>query len=364
MTHAELLKMKAGFLNLLLNPEIHDDLKISLKDRAVVANFVGVGIGCRLNDNQTKPSLTALVQTKLTPKAVGSFNVKDLVESLQKLGADKLIKAGYENVDLWTSLQSGDVKVAEIGPVRSMGGLAGPVNQLIIGADVAMAGRATHGTVCGFAQFRSHEPDDVFLLSCGHVLDSRGCRFSLVTSRGAVVARIEKQLDLFPGPHRGPDPKYPQQDAVLAKLIGDVKPNFELPGEKGRLSSGHPQAACCNMSVTKVGKSVEEGQVVYTDVAVVVDYPSQRSWLDNQIIVESEPGRLFARPGDSGALVITRVQNSCYPGPTSQILPVGMVVAAGDPASLIKDGSELPSQFAIISPMKDILDALKVDLLP
>lgn len=362
MEHAELLKMKAGFLNLLLNPELHEDLKISPKDRAVVANFVGAGIGCLPNGNKTKPTLTALVRTKLSPKAVGSFNVKDLVESLQKLGADKLVKAGYKDVDLWTSLQSDDVKVAEIGAVGSVGGLAGPVNQLVIGADVAMAGRATHGTVCGFA--KSTEFGGTFLLSCGHVLDSRGGRFSLVTSRGAVVARVKKQLGLFPGPHTGPNPYYRQQDAVLAELIGDVSPNFELPGEKGRLSAGDPEPACCNMSVTKVGKSIEEGHVAFTNVAVVVDYPSQRSWLDNQIIVKSKAKRLFAKPGDSGALVITRVENTRCPGHSrSQLLPVGMVVAAGDPATLIEDGTELPYQFAIVSPMADVLDDLKAELL-
>jgi hypothetical protein len=75
-----------------------------------------------------------------------------------------------------------------------------------------------------------------------------------------------------------------------------------------------------------------------------------------------------AQAGDSGALVVTRVE--CQSGfghreghVKYQLLPVGMVVAAGDPATVVLDQKDLPPQYTIVSPMKHILNGFDAELL-
>lgn len=362
---------KRLILSALFDPRIHAAANIPEKDRWAIQNFAGLGICC--DKKKDASPISVLVRVKLDSGSVGAFDVKPFLTKIKALSSDLKVKGGQDkqDLDVWDLIDTAKLRVEELGAIASVGGLAGPVNQLTIGSDVAMAGRAIHGTVCGFA--RVEDCSGTFLLSAGHVLDSHNCTFSLVTSRGAVVARVARQTDLFPGPKYGPNR---QQDAVLARLLDGVDPNYELPGKMGLLSSGAPQTAYCNMQVTKTGKTVREGTVKFLKAAILVDYPSQRSWLDDQIIVRGNGGEIFAQAGDSGALVVARVSHChehhhepCEPDHhghhghhgASQLLPVGMVIAAGDVVRL--DDKKLPVQYSVVSPMQDILCELKAELI-
>jgi hypothetical protein len=352
---------------------VHGLLNIPLEVRWSTSDIIGVGVGVKTTEGKTsrRPVLTVLVRAKLSPELLRPFHISTFLkhwkELREKISAkhwkqrcperEHWTQLREENIELWKELGKDDIDVIETGTLTSVEGLAGPVNRLTIGADVAMAGRATHGTVCGFAKL--DDCNQPFLLSCGHVLDSRGGKFHLVTSRGEVVAKICKQAVLLPG--HGMPPYRAQQDAVL---LNNVEPSFELPDHRGRLSSHIPEQARCGMCVTKVGKSVTEGHIRYLNVDVLIDYPSQISWLRDQILVKSDEqeGRSFAQAGDSGALVITRVDDKGHHG-KSQLLPVGMVIAAGDPATLIPKGKTIPPQYTVVSPMKAVLEALEAELL-
>jgi hypothetical protein len=224
-------------------------------------NFVGVGAGYRVKGGQIQNEmcLVVFVRIKLRPEYLGPYNVASYLKN-----------------------EIGDfpVDVVETGSFRSLAASypAGPMSQLVSGADVTMAGRATHGTVCAFALRKG----EICLLSCGHVLDSCVNQFKLVVSRQQVVATVVQQADLLPGygygwPH--------QQDAVVAQLSAGVTPNFELPGALGQLSTDTPIPVHPGMAVIKAGKTVESGTVRYPHVKITVDYPSQTSILDNQILV-------------------------------------------------------------------------------
>jgi hypothetical protein len=299
----DLIEIQDEVVRLLVSPTAREILDIDPTQQWLANNVVGVGIGSRTPDGLTtqQPVFVFLVTTWFPEKALGQLNLATFLGNWSKVRKEnrdehwKKLSTENEawtelrahNIDLWAELTEQNVSVIEAGTIGSLGGLAGPVNQLTIGADVAMAGRATHGTVCAFAT--TEECPKPLLLSCGHVLDSHCGKFRLVTSRGAVVAKISHQAPLLPGHHSSS--KFAQQDAVLAELLSDVDPNFELPGHLGRLSSAEATEACHGMRVTKAGKTVTDGEVVCTHATVRVDYPSQVSWLRNQIVVKSREPR-------------------------------------------------------------------------
>lgn len=392
------LKIKNEIIKLLLSPTARRLLdaaggKTHSKDSTLnwmASNFVGAGIGQKIKgcESTEHPAIMLLVRVKVPTELAGKFELHHVLGQWQHLRAtnsDEFWKAlsaedpGWaelrkDTLNEWAALDTNDnIDVIPTGMIGSQGGLAGPLNQLTIGSDVSMAGRATHGTVGAFVS--AHKCRRPLLLSCGHVLDSHCGKFQLVSSRGAVVARIVDQSKLLPG--HGPFPYAGQVDAVLAELLPDVDPNFELPGRMGRLSSPTPEHPHCRMRVTKAGKTVTEGKVICTHAAVMVDYPSQVSWLDHQIVVESKErhGAWFAQAGDSGSLVVTRVE--CGGGHSSeheasfshgghrkyQLLSVGMVVAAGDPATLVTYNQTVPPQCTIVTPMRTILEWFDAELL-
>ncbi len=250
--------------------------------------------------------------------------------------------------ELWGDMPDDlPVDVVETGRIQSLGsseeGLLvtsrlRPVTPLAIGADLAMAGRATHGTLCAFGWDKNRRPS---LISCGHVLDSHGDMFHLVVSKDEVVAKIPAQSQAT------------TQDAALAILQRDIAPDFDLPGGFGRLSSADPYDVKRETDVEKAGKSIADGKVVNFDAKISVDYPNQTVYLDHQLLVYKRHG-MFAQPGDSGSLVIT-IRDK-------QTLPVGMVVAAGDVATLLPKHARLPPTFTVVSPLRAVLDSLSATL--
>ena len=315
----------------------------SREEPALAHNFVGLGPGyrTRAGEPQGELCLVVYVRTKLDPDFLGRFDVHP---------KDKSKRRSYLH-------EIGDipVDVVETGRIRSLAGprYDGPVSQLVIGADVTLADSATHGTACAFARVQGDEQPH--LLSCGHVLDSCGGQFHLVVSREQVVARIDKQADLLPGFGLG----FPcQQDAVRARLLRGVQPNLELPGGLGRLSTADPIRPYPGMAVIKAGKTVEDGKVACSHATVLVDYASQSSILQDQILVEVH-SPTFARVGDSGALVVARLNG---PNDEGQLWPVGMIIAAGDPVTLLPKGTATPRRYAVVSPMREVLNSLGAEL--
>ena len=302
----------------------------------LAGNLVGVGVGAKIKDGriQDKPALTAFVRAKLPPKAVGDFL---FTTQLKGLGVD---------------LTENETDVVEVGTLNSMGGPEGPVNQLTVGADVSIAGREIHGTICAFVKRRDCERE-IFLLSSGHVLDGRGGLFKFVASRGAVVAEIADPKDQGTLLQGFGSPDYPQLDGVIARLVQGVAPNFRLPSHFGRLSR-EPVPATVGMSVKKAGKTKREGDVYWPDVSVMIDYPTQTCIVEHQILVLSKDKNFFAQEGDSGSLVIQKQDDRSF--------AVGMVIAAGSPARLGGDSDELLPCFTVVTPMDTLLKAFNARL--
>jgi hypothetical protein len=303
----------------------------------LAGNLVGLGVGAKIKDGHIldEPALTAFVRAKLPAKTLGDFLFATQVK------------------DLGFDLRKEETDVVEVGTLNSAGGPEGPVYQVTVGTDVSIAGREIHGTICAFVK-RYDCDDRIFLLSSGHVLDGRGGLFRFVASRGAVVAEIlcpkTDQGTLLQGAGM---PGYPQLDGVIAHLVKGVEPNFRLPGNLGRLTR-EPIPARLRMPVKKAGKTIREGDVVHTDVLVMIDYPTQSSFVDHQIIVFSRDKNVFAQEGDSGSLVIHKVDDRSF--------AVGMVIAAGSPARLGDDGNELRPCFTVVTPMTTLLEAFHARL--
>lgn len=343
---SQILRIKSRVVNKLLQP---DPDSIDYADPAAVwlsRNFVGVGPAYRIKEGEEQPEmcLAIYVRMKLAREYLGKYYLADFLrKEIEKLPID----------------------VVETGPIRPMMAATAPLIpkcHISIGGDVSMAGRATHGTLCAFATSGSGEPN---LLSCAHVLDGHNGLFKLVVSRDEVVADISRQATLLPEyltrmPGYG-FCKSHQQDCVLARLRAEFAPNFDLPGDLGRLSSPMPVRPRPRMKVLKVGKTITSGKVVCPHLTVAVSYPTQTAILENQILVgppyEDYPtgNEPFAQPGDSGSLVITQVRGCAH--------AVGMVVAAGDPASLLPRHQRLRPGYTIVSPLGDVLHALGASLL-
>jgi hypothetical protein len=333
----ELLDIKNRITDELLNPDAEFVAKAQPRRSWLARNIVGVAVGAKTIKGEIKssPSLTILVRAKLDREELGDY-----------LFSKRLAGLGL-------SLEEDETDVVETGALSSFSGLAGPLNQLTIGADLSIAGQPAHGTLCAFVRVPDRE--GVFLLSAGHVLDSHKNSFSLVASRDAVVARIERtedQLDLLPG-HGGSGRA--QQDAAIARLLHGVQPNYRLPGSLPRLSSSQPRNADLWTDVTKAGKTVTSGTVIAVDATLYVEYPAQTSRIKHQALVSSRHAPPFAEAGDSGALVVAS-------GPHDQLFATGMVIAAGDPASLKPKGGHA-TRFAVVSPMERILGDLGAQLL-
>jgi hypothetical protein len=330
--------VKQKFANQLLEPKIlsGSDPKLHWLAR----NVIGVGVGLKMKKYELteKPCLTLLVRSKLPKEALGPF---ELTQRAKRLGMD---------------LPDEEMDVVEMEQTRCLGGFEGPVNVLGVGSDVAIAGRSTHGTVCGFVSYAGSK--SLHLLTCSHVIASHGGAFSLVVSRDSVVGRISKEAPLLPGhgSHSGPKRNHSQQDAATAELISGVEPNFDLPGLRSRLTDSTPASPQPGDHVIKTGRNVRHAMVLCTNLKIALNYPGQVSYLDHQMLVsgpvsENSP---FAKPGDSGSMVVARAGGKTR--------AVGMVIGAGDPANLARQKGESPSMYAIVSPMERVLEALGAKL--
>jgi hypothetical protein len=291
-------------------------------------NFIGIAAGLKITDGEIQdlPCLTVFVRAKLSKDYLGKYAL------------DK-------------EMYGVPTDVIEVGGFRAMGARrwAGPATTLTSGSDVSMATGAIHGTLCAFVE---DNLGAAHLLSCGHVLDSRGGLFKHVVSQGQVVADVVGATRLFQGFGFGAS-RFIQQDGVIAKLKSGVEPDLRLPGG-GYLGDETPLHAHKWMKVRKVGKSVADGRVVHTHARVEIDYPNQTSILDDQIIVWDH-SRKFAQPGDSGSLVIAEHHD--------ELRAVGMLIGAGDPTSFLKKRIKFRPSYSVVSPLAPILEQLHVTLL-
>jgi hypothetical protein len=305
-------------------------------------NVVGIGVAPKIKQGSILDSLavTVYVRAKYSDTDLGDYDVKKILHR--------------------TGLSDDETDVVQVGRLTSFGGWGTPRivprTALAVGAEVAMAGRTTRGTICAFVRRPAEGPNGPrYLLSSGHVLDPHGGFFKLVLSGGRVVAKVTAPPATGPSDvtmRRHPYPGFPPQwDAVLAQLESTVSPDFDLPGDE-ELASVRPIPAHRKMRVEKRGRFIAEGTVICPRATILVDYPNKSSILTNQILVCGHP--LFAEQGDSGSMVVHKDRNGYH--------AVGMVIAAGDASILRRSHRQLPPQVAVVTPMQGLLDSLHAEL--
>ena len=323
-------------------------------------NIVGTGIGLKIKENEIQPDshcVVLFVRKKIAARYLGHYSLDKFLESKNKGLAD------HEKVS------AANFDVVEVGSFKTTAGPRSwsrhPLGAIVnIGADLTTAFDADHETLCAFVQ-KNDNTEEVYFLSALHGVDGHQGLYKEVVSGGDVIGDIAPwgESNLLPGDcicePCPTDPAYNQLDAVVCQLrTPDFIPRFDLPGG-GYLAPlpGNP-ANYLHREVRKAGGTVSTGTIQCTDVCATVDFPSETACLPGQFVICSKlgDGLPFSLPGDSGSLIVT-----CGDGDEHTAL--GMLVAAGDPVSLLRGDGELPLNFSIATPIQTILDYFKLKLL-
>jgi hypothetical protein len=357
MTHEQLLVLRNDYLKHIR--EVAKEAEEEPKKQAALAwakNIVGTGVGLKITGGKIlldTRCVVVFVRKKILGEFLGKYSLEEFLGNKRCVADDQ--KVNRKDFDF---VEVGSFRGASAAQPRSRRPLDTIIN---IGADLTTPFSADHATLCTFVRKKNVDPSPVYFLSALHGVDGHEGLYKEVVSGGDVIGDIHCAGEVFPGDCVWEDcpthPDYRQLDVVVCKLrTEDFTPRFDLPG--GGHLSPQPGEIKCREEVLKAGGTVRTGIIHSTNICATVDFPSQTACLSGQFVICSDlaNGLPFSLPGDSGSLIVTYSDRNHRKA-------LGMLVAAGDPVSLLGDEGELPLNFSIATPISPILKKFDLELL-
>ena len=300
----------------------------------------------------------AIAVVDRTPRliAVGIAPVKNSEQFKLAVRVQRRGLAESEHVEKLRKLAHGEIEVRYIGRVQKQA-TGVPWHQqknrpLRIGGSVGHF-KVTAGTLGGFV--RSRGKNDVLILSNNHVLANENrCRIGdTVLQPGSVdgggrpadrVATLQKFVALTKA-------KANLVDCATAKLVADIEFDLDRLTGLGTLAGLSDRALDPGLRVAKVGRTtgVRRGRISAFEIdGLVIDYGRVTGNLifDDTLEIDSTTSLPFSDGGDSGSLIVDADKKA-----------VAQLFGGSDQGGRGKLG------VTYATPIRRVLDALKVDLL-